>query len=211
MFSINDFALFIFSGLLLNITPGVDMLYVIGRSSTQGVSAGMAAALGITTGCIVHIVFAAAGLSAILATSAIAFMGLKYAGAAYLIYLGITLLLKRQDQPDSVKPYSSRDGLLKIYRQGVLINTFNPKIALFFLAFLPQFIDVSSSNKTFTFVVLGIIFSINGAFCNLFVAWFSASISQKIIGNHKLNTGLKKVMGSLFIGLGIRLALSERN
>ena len=110
--SINDFALFILSGLLLNITPGVDMLYVIGRSSTQGVSAGMAAALGIATGCIVHIVFAAVGLSAILATSAIAFMGLKYAGAAYLIYLGITLLLKRQDQPNSVKPYSARVGLV---------------------------------------------------------------------------------------------------
>src|SRR5204863_5784822 len=140
MTGIHDLWLFILSGLLLNMTPGVDTLYIVGRGTAQGFRAGAVAALGIAGGCVVHTLAAAVGLSAVLATSATAFMVVKWIGAAYLVYLGVTLLLTRSRArvggPSAPAPASPQ----RIFAQGFLTNVLNPKVALFFLAFLPQFI-----------------------------------------------------------------------
>jgi threonine/homoserine/homoserine lactone efflux protein len=139
---IHNFWLFALAGLLLNLTPGNDMLYVASRSAGQGVRAGIISSLGIMTGCLVHLTFAAAGLSAILASSATAFSIIKYAGACYLVYLGIKAILSKKaaglERAEKTVAASGR----RIFWQGVLTNVLNPKVALFFLAFLPQFIDV---------------------------------------------------------------------
>jgi len=162
MLGIHDLPLFIASGLLLNITPGADSLYIVTRSVTQGVRAGIAAVLGISTGCYVHIVAAALGLSALLSTSASVFMLVKLVGAAYLVYVGISLLRQRPSTvPDSLVPVSTLP-LRKIFAQGFLTNVLNPKVALFFLAFVPQFIDPAAPSKALAFLALGVIFNVNG-------------------------------------------------
>src|SRR5256714_5923379 len=143
MFGIHDFALFISTGILLNLAPGPDTLYILGRSIAHGRRAGVASALGISVGSIFHTCAAALGLSAFLATSAWAFTFVKLAGAAYLIFLGIRALFERQ--PELALPaHFKQRGAAAAFRQGVLTNLLNPKVALFFLAFLPQFIDAAA-------------------------------------------------------------------
>src|SRR5687768_5906692 len=146
MLGIHDFTLFVMAGLLLNITPGPDLLYVIGRSTTQGASAGAAAALGIGAGCFVHIAAAAFGLSAILAASATAFAIVRLIGALYLVYVGLSLLRSLKSKPQAQSPDENIPiaSLRSVFTQGFLTNALNPKVALFFLAFVPQFIDVAS-------------------------------------------------------------------
>src|SRR4051812_41405106 len=143
---VENFWVFALTGLLLNLTPGNDMLYVIARSSGQGMKAGIISAVGIGAGCIVHITAAVVGLSALIARSAVAFDMIKYAGALYLIYLGIKSVLKkkRSFSITKVEQLSYR----KIFWQGALTNVLNPKVALFFLAFLPQFINVNKDNAS---------------------------------------------------------------
>lgn len=166
MFGIHDLPLFILAGLLLNITPGPDMLYIAGRTASQGFRSGLAAVMGINAGCLVHTFAAAIGLSAILTTSAEAFFVVKLVGAAYLVYVGISLLL--QKQPDGAALDISSTLPSKTTRQafwqGFLTNVLNPKVALFFLAFLPQFISADSTTKPVALVVLGIIFIFNSLF-----------------------------------------------
>src|SRR5438067_647644 len=142
---IHDLALFIAAGLLLNLTPGPDMAYIAARSVAGGFRDGAAATLGITAGCVVHTIAAAAGLSALLATSATAFEIVKWCGAAYLLYAGIRLIArsakpKRSDAPHRILSPAAPS---KIFREAFVINVFNPKVALFFLAFLPEFIDAA--------------------------------------------------------------------
>src|SRR3954468_21943461 len=148
---IHDFWLFVASGIVLNVTPGPDTLYIVGRSVAQGRRAGAVSALGISSGCLVHTVAAAVGLSALLASSAAAFTIVRYAGAVYLIYLGVRLVCGRDDRkrgshpPAVAAPASRTTGAAwAVYRQGLLTNLLNPKVALFFLAFLPQFVDPHS-------------------------------------------------------------------
>ena len=168
MFGTHDLWLFVLSGFLLNITPGPDTLYIVGRGSTQGWRAGAFAALGIGAGTLVHISAAALGLSAILAASATAFVAVKFIGAAYLLYLGISLIRSAgvsQSSPGAalVRPAS----ILSIFVQGFLTNVLNPKVALFFLAFLPQFVGSEASSKPLAFLLLGAIFDVNGTIWNL--------------------------------------------
>jgi len=146
MFGIHDFGLFLAAGILLNLTPGPDTVYILGRSVAQGREAGVASALGICVGSIFHTCAAALGLSAILATSALAFGAIKLLGGAYLIFLGIKMVLNRRRHlslPSNFRRRTTRAA----FRQGVLTNILNPKVALFFLAFLPQFIDPPSNTK----------------------------------------------------------------
>src|SRR5450755_1235569 len=162
MFGTHDLWLFVLSGLLLNITPGPDTLYIIGRSSTQGWRAGAVAALGIGAGTLVHICAAALGLSAILAASATAFTAVKFIGAAYLLYVGLSLIRSAgasQSSPSAVvaRPASIRS----IFIQGFLTNVLNPKVALFFLAFLPQFVSSAAPSKPAAFLFLGAVFDVN--------------------------------------------------
>src|SRR5207245_2762172 len=147
---------------LLNITPGPDTAYIVGRSVQLGWRGGAAAALGIGAGCLVHIVAAAVGLSALLAASSTAFVIVKYAGAAYLCYAGMRMLFAR-GEGNEVRPKAGNGTtrIRAVFWQGVLTNALNPKVALFFLAFLPQFVDAASSNKPLAFLLLGLLFDIN--------------------------------------------------
>lgn len=209
MFGIHDLTLFIISGLLLNIMPGPDSLLIMTRSATQGWRAGVAAVAGIGTGTMVHVLAAAIGLSAILATSATAFMVVKYVGAAYIIYMAIGLLRSKGSKAASVAvpPLQYR----KIYTQGFLTNVLNPKVAIFFLAFVPQFIDAAAPNKALAFVVLGCIFNANGMLWCVSLALFTAFASARLKVSPLASTWLNRVTGGLFIWLGVKLALSKQS
>ena len=209
MFDTHDLTLFIISGLLLNMAPGPDSLLIMTRSATQGWRAGSAAALGIGAGTMVHIFAAAFGLSALLATSVTAFSVVKYIGAAYLMYIGARLLLSKQsdNEPQAAPlaaPYRS------IFFQGFLTNVLNPKIVLFFLAFVPQFINLDASNKALSFVVLGLIFNLNGMiWCHL-LAVSAAFASARFKIHPRVSLWLNRSIGAAFVSFGIKLALAKK-
>ena len=210
MFGIHDLPLFVISGLLLNIMPGPDSLLVMTRSATQGWRAGVAAAIGIGAGCFVHIFAAALGLSALLATSATAFTVVKLAGAAYILYMAVGLLLsKKRDAaaPLALQPLPYR----KIFGQGFLTNVLNPKVAIFFLAFVPQFIDADAPHKALAFIILGAIFTINGTLWCASLAVLTAQASARLKVNPAVSLWLNRITGSLFIWLGVKLALSKQH
>jgi threonine/homoserine/homoserine lactone efflux protein len=214
MFGIHDLTLFIISGLLLNLMPGPDSLLIMTRSATQGWRAGSAAALGIGTGTMIHIFAAALGLSALLATSATAFTVVKWVGAAYIVYVGIGMLRAklRAEAPEAVLPVDAqRLSYRRIFFQGFLTNVLNPKVALFFLAFVPQFIHADSTSKPLAFIVLGCIFNFNGMlWCNG-LAVFTAFASTRIKLKPLVSLWLNRVTGGLFLALGLRLALAEQH
>src|SRR5262245_4112675 len=206
----HDLLLFVLSGLLLNLTPGPDTLYIVGRATTQGWRAGAVAALGIGAGIFVHIAAAAAGLSALLAASANAFTIVKLAGAAYLVYVGISLL-RSPIAPAAAAPNITPASLRTIFVQGFFTNVLNPKVALFFIAFLPQFVGADAPSKAAALLFLGAIFNLNGTLWNLFVAWSSARVGGGLMRNASVTRWFNRCVGGLFVALGIKLALtSER-
>ena len=209
MFGIHDFALFLTTGILLNLAPGPDTVYILGRSIAQGRRAGVASAFGICVGSIFHTCAAALGLSAFLATSAWAFTAVKLAGAAYLVFLGVRALLQR-DHDMAVPAHFKRNNPAAAFRQGILTNILNPKVALFFLAFLPQFIDSATPSKTIAFLVLGFTFVTTGTLWCLLLAWFASAFSERLRGNTTVAAMLNRAVGSLFIFLGLRLAVTAR-
>jgi threonine/homoserine/homoserine lactone efflux protein len=208
MSGIHDLWLFVVSGLLLNITPGPDTLYIIGRSTTQGARAGVYAALGIGVGTLVHICAAALGLSALLAASAAAFTAVKLIGAAYLLYVGIGLI-RSSGARDAAQPLAPA-SLRSVFLQGFLTNVLNPKVALFFLAFLPQFVAVDAASKPLAFVFLGVLFNVTGTIWNLSVAWTSARISSRLTPSAQVRRWFNRCVGGLFVFVGLRLAFSPR-
>jgi threonine/homoserine/homoserine lactone efflux protein len=225
MFGIHDLALFVVSGILLNIMPGPDSLLIMTRSATQGWRAGCSAALGIGTGTMVHVLAAALGLSALLATSATAFTVVKWVGAAYIVWCGIGMLRARMRDGDDSASHGADVAAdtggaagvpaqltyRRIFAQGFLTNVLNPKVALFFLAFVPQFISADSPNKALAFVILGCIFNFNGMlWCNG-LAVFTAFASAKLKLKPLVSLWLNRVTGGLFLALGVRLALSEQH
>lgn len=205
---VNDLALFVVSGLLLNITPGPDTLYILGRTASQGWRGGAIAALGIGAGLVVHTCAAAVGLSALLAASATAFTVLKWIGAAYLVYVGLSLLRAR---PAIHQPLPPAPGvrLRTVFLQGFLTNVLNPKVALFFLAFLPQFVDAGASNQALAFLFLGFVFTFNGTLWNLLVAWSAARVASRLNAGGRLALWVNRSVGALFVYLGLRLALQR--
>jgi len=205
IFGIHDFPLFLASGLLLNLTPGPDTAYILGRSIAQGRAAGLASAFGITIGSIFHTSAAALGLSAILATSVVAFGAIKLIGGAYLIFLGIKMFLERQGDWGLPTQFR-RSTTAAAFRQGILTNVLNPKVALFFLAFLPQFIDPASTAKVPAFIALGLTFVTTGTIWCLILAWFAASFGARLRANQTIAQWLNRAVGSLFVFLGARLA-----
>ena len=201
--------LFILAGLALNITPGPDMLYVAARSSAEGRRAGIVSALGIGAGTLVHIAALALGLSALMQAVPAAYDIVRWAGAAYLIYLGVRALINPPtiDADVAIK----RATLWAVFRQGVITNVLNPKVALFFLAFLPQFVDASRGSPVLQIVLLGLIFDINGTLVNIAVALGASSLRSRFLGKQSSGTSiLGRAVGVLFIGLGARLALSSK-
>lgn len=210
MFGINELWLFIISGIILNILPGPDSLYIIGRSAAQGFRAGSAAALGIGSGTIIHILAAAFGLSAILVTSGVAFNVIKFIGAIYLLYMAFTMLIGNCKSKEAKSNEFQSASLKTIFSQGFLTNVLNPKVALFFLAFVPQFIDSEATNKAMAFIILGLIFNINGMIWCHFLAWSSSVASVKIKQSETRTKWLNRMGGGLFAYFGIRLAFSEQ-
>ena len=211
MLGIHELWLFIVSGLLLNVTPGPDTVYIVGRSVQLGWRGGAVAALGVCTGCLVHVFAAAIGLSALLAASSAAFTLVKWAGAAYLCFLGVKMLLSRQPAPaDGVDATASGAvSLRQVFWQGALTNALNPKVALFFLAFLPQFVAADSPHQALAFVLLGLIFIFNGTLWCLGVAAFAARAASRVRQSGRAFASLHRALGGLFVYLGIRVALLQ--
>lgn len=210
-----NLGVFITAGLLLNITPGADILYIGTRSATQGTKAGIVAALGIGAGCLVHILLAAFGLSVVLAASALAFTLVKLGGAAYLAYLGLSMLLSLRRpaagarieatvSPAIPLPYS------RIFRQAILVNALNPKVALFFMAFLPQFVAPGAAHPAVAFLFLGCLFNCNGTLVNILIALSFAKLANSLKRYGLVGSLIKGAVGSLFIGLSVRLALASQ-
>ncbi|MEW7290809.1 LysE family translocator [Aquimarina sp. 2304DJ70-9] len=211
MFGILNFGTFILAGIILNLTPGADTMYILGRSISQGKKSGIVSALGISSGAFLHCIFAALGLSILLAKSAVAFSIVKYIGAGYLIYLGIkSLVSKSTNNKEPFLENARTQNYSKVYLSGILTNLFNPKVALFFLAFLPQFIDSNYATSALPFLILGLTFVATGTTWCLILAFFSARLAGKIRKNKKIKLWLDKTTGVLFIFLGIQLALSKK-
>jgi threonine/homoserine/homoserine lactone efflux protein len=209
MLGIHDYWLFVAAGVLLNLAPGQDTFYILGSSIARGRRIGIASALGISAGCIVHTLAAALGLSAILATSATAFTVVKLAGAAYLIYLGVRALIGPADAP-SATAAAGTTGAALAFRRGVLTNVMNPKVALFFLALLPQFIDPASETKVAAFIALGLTFVATGTVWCLVLALAAARVRGFFAGHPRAFVHMSRAVGAVFVLLGVRLAVSER-
>jgi threonine/homoserine/homoserine lactone efflux protein len=206
---IQDFWLFLTAGVMLNLTPGQDTMYIVGRSIAEGRSAGITSALGVSTGALVHVTAATLGLSAILATSAVAFTIVKFAGVAYLVYLGVRLLVERDSENSFETGRSGAQGKWTAYRRGILTNLLNPKVAVFFLAFLPQFVDPAAGHKTLSMFVLGCTFLVTGTVWCLVVAVLSARVSDAFRRSKTASRIVRRATGGLFIGLGVRIALER--
>ncbi len=225
MFSgIDNLGLFIMAGVLLNLTPGPDVLYIVANALKSGWRAGAVAALGITAGCFVHATAAALGVSALLAASSTAFSALKWLGAAYLVYVGWSMLrsggvgrAKTVSMPvtalatiDSAARATGVSPVLRrIFMKGFWTNVLNPKVALFFLAFLPQFIAAGAPSKGLSFVLLGLIFNFNSLWVNLAYAWLGAAVSQQFTALQQGMVWLERIAGAMFVGFGLKLALTD--
>ena len=232
---IDNLGLFIAAGVLLNLTPGPDVLYIVTHALKSGWRVGTVAALGITAGCFVHIAAAALGLSALMAASSTAFSILKWLGAVYLVYVGWTMLgmgrahsaateVSARPSPDacgSQEPANSTTAgeiatqakgmnhLKQVFMKGFWTNVLNPKVALFFLAFLPQFIAPAAQDKTLAFLLLGLIFNFNGLWVNLGYAALGALVAHRFSVLQRGMRRLERVAGALFIGFGLKLAVTD--
>ena len=209
MLGIHELWLFIVSALLLNVTPGPDTAYIIGRSIQMGWRGGAAAALGISSGCLVHVFGAAIGLSALLMASSSAFTAVKWVGAAYLVVTGILMLMSRARPLAEVTAQREMTSLWRVFWQGALTNILNPKVALFFLAFLPQFVAADSPYKASVFLLLGGIFIFNGTLWCLGVAAFAARAAGRIRQSSGAIAWVNRALGGLFVYLGFRVAMLE--
>ena len=214
MFGIENYWGFIAAGILLNIIPGSDSMYIITRSISQGQRAGIYSVLGIISGILIHTLLAALGLSVLLANSPTAFTLVKYIGASYLCYLGFKMLTSKQDALLTASLTENRLTKVldyqKIYKQGMLTNTLNPKVALYFLAFFPQFDDPSYAHSTLSFLMLGLTFAMTSVIWCLCLALLASRFSQKLRENPTIESVLNKISGVVFIGLGIKL-FTERS
>jgi threonine/homoserine/homoserine lactone efflux protein len=210
VFGTHSLGLFALTVLVVNATPGVDLMFTLTRALQQGVRGGLAAVLGIGCGCIVHALAAAFGLAALLAASAAAFTVLKWAGAAYLAWLAIGMLREAaRPAPVSAPALAPATSLGRTFHQALLTNVLNPKVAIFFLALLPQFIDAAAANKTLAFLFLGAWFVAQGvAFLALFALLVAPLRRWRPSGAWRRS--LQAGGGLLFAGLAARLAFAER-
>ena len=205
---IADAGLFLTTSVLLNVTPGPDMMYVIARGVAQGRRAGILSALGVCTGLLVHVFAAALGLSALLQASAAAYAAVKLVGSAYLIYLGLRTLLVRTRPDGAPCPPPRRT---RLYFQGVLSNVLNPKVALFFVAFLPQFVPASSGSTFRPMLLLGLTFTALGVLWLIGLGLLSGAVGRWLNEHGAASRTMQWLSGAALIGLGVRLALGRRN
>ena len=209
MLGIHHYWLFIATAIILVITPGQDTFFILGRSLSGGRASGIAAALGISTGTVIHTFAAALGLSALLATSPQAFFAVKFAGAAYLIYIGVRALLTRANGLPG-EATAGEDGRWSAFRQGIVTNLLNPKVALFFLALMPQFIEAASTQKVAAFLALGLSFVTLGVIWCVVLAIAAAKLRGAFLRRPSMANVLNKVAGAMFIGLGLKLATARQ-
>ncbi|PHE95361.1 homoserine lactone transporter [Bacillus wiedmannii] len=202
MYGIINYEVFLLTGILLNLIPGADTMYIVGRSISQGRKAGVYSVFGIITGSLVHTLLVAFGLSIILTKSIVLFNTIKVIGVIYLVYLGMKMILDKTNV--AFQASSNKLNIRKIYLQGLLTSLTNPKVSLFFIAFLPQFIDTKASGPM-PFIILGITFTVTGLLWCLLVAFFSSYVTKKLRGNQKVGMILNKVTGIIFIGMGLKL------
>jgi threonine/homoserine/homoserine lactone efflux protein len=208
MFDLASLALFMTATLALNLAPGPDVLYVSTRSLTQGRRAGVISALGIAVGAVVHTIAIASGLAALLRALPLAYEIVRFAGAAYLIWLGVQAL-RGKAGPAAGKPLD-RESDWAVFRQGAITNILNPKVALFFLAFLPQFVAPARGSVALQIVVLGCLFNVAGTIVNIAVAYLAASAGRWFGARGHVERIFRWLTASVFIGLGLRLALGDR-
>jgi threonine/homoserine/homoserine lactone efflux protein len=204
--------MFIAAGWLLNLTPGPDVLFIATRALKHGVRAGLVAALGIVSGCFVHVFSAALGVGALLATSSTAFTVLKWLGAGYLAWMGLRLLLAkgaRSSLPRGAELSPEPADLWRVYRQGFLTNVLNPKVALFFLAFVPQFIAPGSNDKVTAFLLLGLLFALNSLPINFGYAWLAGWAACRVGAVQHAMRWMDRAAGLVFVGFGLSLAMSD--
>lgn len=207
--------IFIGSALIFLVIPGPSVLYIVTRSMDQGRLAGFVSALGIQVGTLFHVAAAAFGLSALILSSALAFNALKYLGAIYLIYLGIRKLFIKeefqQQNKEEQKELTKQNSLKRVFGQAVIVNILNPKTALFFLAFLPQFIDTSKGSVIGQFVFLGLILAFMGVCSDSLYALIAGSVRPWLKGNSRFLRNQRYFTGSIYFGLGVATALSGIN
>jgi threonine/homoserine/homoserine lactone efflux protein len=194
--AITDLWMFIAAGLLLNLTPGADIAYTVSRAASQGARAGVVAACGIGAGCLFHVALATLGISAAIAASPLAFSVLKLLGAG-------------RTAADRVAPHAPQP-LWRVFRDGVLINATNPKVALFFIAFLPQFVHADAPGQTAALWLLGLVFTVNGTLVNSAIGIAAALAAQRLQASRRVGAWLQAALGLGFIGLALRLAWAER-
>ncbi|RKZ71217.1 MAG: LysE family translocator [Gammaproteobacteria bacterium] len=201
---------FFSAALALNISPGPDLIYILSRTIAQGSKVGLASAAGVCTGAFVHVLAVAFGLSAILMTSAIAFTVVKYLGAAYLVYLGIQALCSRGTTFERPSAKVAKVTTFQAYRQGVLVDVLNPKVAIFFMAFLPQFVRPDHGNQSLQLVVLGTLVIVVAIIVET-VFVLAASRTTTFFRQHpKASVWLDRLLGSILVALGVRLAISDQ-
>jgi threonine/homoserine/homoserine lactone efflux protein len=208
--AIHHFALFALATFLLNMTPGNDFIYVVTRSLSQGVRAGIISAFGISLGLVIHITASVLGLSVILAKSILVFNLIKYAGAAYLIYLGVKMLFAKSYNLDSVSLSGAKNiPSIILLRQGFLTNVFNPKVALFFLSFLPQFADTHSPYFSFQILILGSWFIFSGTIVNIAIALFFGKMKSWLVSVPLFWKWQQRITSFILISLGFKIALEK--
>lgn len=208
MYGIHSFEAFVLASIMLNLIPGPDTFYILGRSLAQGRAVGIASALGISGGAACHTLAAAVGLSAVIMATPSAFMAIKLLGAGYLAYLGLKLLSSAQSNMGGQTKMAG-NGFVPTFRQGLITNLLNPKVALFFLAFLPQFIDPQSGNHFLSFSLLGLTFIFTGTVWGLVLAFGASAIHGKLQQKPGILRWFNKLTGFLFVGLGVKLVLDN--
>ena len=231
MGDVHNLGLFVLAGWLLNLTPGPDVLCIASHALRGGVRAGMVAALGITVGCWVHVVAAALGVSALMAASSAAFTALTWAGAAYLVFMGIQLLRSPAPAalpglselpalrappaltraPEGAVPWAVAQGVAfkAVFLKGFMTNALNPKVALFFLAFVPQFIAPGAAHPAWVFLLLGVLFTLNSLPINMGWAWLAAWASRRVHAVQRARHWLDRLAGTMFVGFGLQLAFMD--
>jgi RhtB (resistance to homoserine/threonine) family protein len=210
MIGVIHFETFLLTAILLNLTPGNDTIFILTKSIGQGKKAGTISALGIATGSIIHTMLAAFGLSIIIAKSILIFNLIKFAGAAYIIYLGYKMLTEKKGLNMGAITRTKSVDYFNIYRAAIITNVLNPKVALFFIAFLPQFIDPTLNNTVVPFLALGITFITTGLIWCLVLATSAAAIFAKLKDNSRAATYMSKICGFTLVAMGIKVALTNQ-
>ena len=204
---IENFTAFAFTALLFIMTPGMDTVFVLNKTISQGKTSGAYAALGVNAGIAVHTLFAALGLSILVAQSPYAFTAIKYVGAIYIIYLGIMQLRKRLDPIPVTGVIQNKTTRKNNFTSGFMTNALNPKVALFFLAFFPQFIAPTQLQNPVPFLILGLTYAVMGIVWYLCLTYFAGIFSQKLQSNPNTNVWINKISGVIFVLMGIGIAI----